>query len=100
MDKKLTVEQIEKVRHYGLHSVSFSERAEFLIALCDLALAGLEGQKDAGYYKWRLAEIMPLFEEARDALLEPQPWGSAEEQTHGRLVRVRNGLLHMERVTA
>jgi len=31
--------------------------------------AGLEaGRADAEYYKWRLTEILPLFEEARDAL--------------------------------
>jgi hypothetical protein len=35
---------------------------------CKVSAVASRDREDAGYYKWRLDEIIPLFEEARDAL--------------------------------
>ena len=43
----LTKEKIEEIRHYGVHVIAFEERAEGVIALCDLALKGLRAEVDA-----------------------------------------------------
>lgn len=43
-----------------------AEQAESAVADLRLECEGL--RKDADYYKWRLKEIIPLFEKARDAL--------------------------------
>lgn len=47
MSERLTKEEIENIRRNGVHAIRFSERADKVIELCDLALSALDREPDA-----------------------------------------------------
>lgn len=87
--RKLSAEEIEKCRQYGLHVAvdgDIHDRATFLIALCDLALSALSSQEQPKGDDSHRSDIRPLMQSEGHAVTGAAHPQHAASQEQGVLV--------------